>query len=87
MKQINEDKQRNLMRLALGKRLKQDLIDSEETKLLKIQTNNFIVLDKQLIQVEELRNNNKKRELILIENLNKQTNLIAKNISASKIKD
>lgn len=77
---------RNAMRLALARRLKMDLLESEEQKLFKQQEEQFADLDRQLQQVEQLRQENRQREMILAEQLKRQQNAIARNVKLSSTK-
>lgn len=74
---------RATMRMALARRLKMDLIESEEAKRSEIQEMQFAELDKKLQQVEQLREDNRKREYILSKQLERQKDQIARNIEAS----
>jgi hypothetical protein len=74
---------RATMRMALARRLKMDLLESEETKRNEQQEHQFIALDKKLQQVEQLREDNRKREYILNKQVEKQQEQIARNIELS----
>jgi hypothetical protein len=74
---------RATMRMALARRLKMDLLESEESKRNEQQENQFIALDKKLQQVEQLREDNRKREYILNKQVEKQQEQIARNIELS----
>jgi hypothetical protein len=74
---------RTAMRMALARRLKLDLLESEEAKRSEIQENQFTQLDKKLQQVEQLREDNRKREYILNKQLERQQEQIARNIELS----
>jgi hypothetical protein len=74
---------RTAMRMALARRLKMDLLESEEAKRTEIQENQFTQLDKKLQQVEQLREDNRKREYILNKQLERQQEQIARNIELS----
>jgi hypothetical protein len=89
---VSEDeveRKRAAMRTALARRMKLDLIESEEQKLAQLQEEQFADLDKKLRQVEQLRSDNKKREAILAEQLRKQQANIARNVqrSAAALRD
>jgi hypothetical protein len=83
------ENQRGALRAALARRLKMDLLESEEQKLAKQQEDQFANLDRQLLQVEKLRRDNYEREMILKEQVKRQQYAIAKNVkaSASKLQD
>ena len=83
------ERKRAAMRTALARRMKLDLIESEEAKIAQLQEDQFTELDRKLRQVEQLRNDNKKREAILAEQLRKQQANIAKNVqkSAAALRD
>ena len=49
------DEKRNMMRVALARRMKQDLIESEEERLSKMQAEQYSELDRKLRLVEKLR--------------------------------
>lgn len=74
---------RSTMRMALARRLKMDLMESEEAKRNEIQETQFAELDKKLQQVEQLREDNRKREYILNKQIEKQQEQIARNIELS----
>ncbi len=74
---------RATMRMALARRLKLDLIESEEAKMNALQETQFLELDKKLQQVEQLREDNRKREYILQRQLERQQEQIARNMEIS----
>lgn len=74
---------RSTMRLALARRMKMDLIQSEEAKISAMQEEQFSELDKKLQQVEQLREDNRKREYILSKQLERQQAQIARNVKLS----
>ena len=76
---------RATMRMALARRLKMDLVESEEAKVAAIQETQFSELDKKLKQVEQLREDNRKREYILAKQLERQQEQIARNIELSAV--
>jgi flagellar biosynthesis GTPase FlhF len=77
------EKKRAAMRTALARRMKLDLIESEEAKIAKLQEDQFAELDRKLRQVEQLRSENKKRENVLSDQLRKQQQSIARNVQRS----
>jgi flagellar biosynthesis GTPase FlhF len=77
------EKKRAAMRTALARRMKMDLIESEEAKIAKLQEDQFADLDRKLRQVEQLRTENKKREAVLSDQLRKQQANIARNVQRS----
>jgi len=56
------EKRRNMMRIALAQRMKQDLIENEEERLAKMQAEQYSELDRQLRLVEQLRDENRRKE-------------------------
>jgi len=74
---------RATMRMALARRLKLDLIESEEAKVNALQETQFLELDKKLQQVEQLREDNRKREYILQKQMERQQDQIARNMEIS----
>lgn len=74
---------RATMRMALARRLKMDLMENEEAKRNEVQETQFAELDKKLQQVEQLREDNRKREYILNKQLERQQEQIARNIELS----
>ncbi len=77
------DMRRATMRMALARRMKIDLIESEEAKLAAIQDSQFEEYDRKLQQVEQMREDNRKREYVLSKQLEKQQEQIARNIKMS----
>lgn len=77
------ERKRANMRMALARRMKLDLIESEEVKLAQMQEEQFAELDRKLRQVEQLRSDNKKREDLLAEQLRRQQANIARNVQRS----
>lgn len=71
------------MRNALARRMKMDLIENEEAKLSQMQEDQFSELDQRLRQVEQLREDNRKRELLLNKQLERQQAQIARNVRMS----
>lgn len=80
---------RGTLRNALARRMKIDLLDSEDAKISQMQDNQFAELDKRLQQVEQQREDNRKREYILNKQMERQQAQIARNIriSAKELKD
>eukprot|EP01040_Poterioochromonas_malhamensis_P010372 gene10372-11287_t len=76
---------RATMRMALARRLKMDLLESEEAKRNEVQESQFAELDKKLQQVEQLREDNRKREYILSKQIERQQDQIARNIEISAV--
>lgn len=74
---------RNTMRNALARRMKLDLIESEENKKNAQVDDAYSELNVQLQQVEQLREDNKKREYILNKHVERQQAQIARNIKLS----
>ena len=52
---MSVDEKRNMMRIALARRMKQDLIESEEERLSKMQAEQYSELDRKLRLVGKLR--------------------------------
>jgi hypothetical protein len=77
------EQRRSAMRLALARRMKMDLIDSEESRVAQAQEDQFADLDRKLKQVEQMRQENKQREFIIAEQLKRQQAVIAKNMKKS----
>lgn len=78
----SQEQQRAILRLALARRMKQSLVESEEAKA-SAQEDQFSVLDKKLQEVERQRQDNKQRELLLQETLRKQQAQMARNVQKS----
>jgi hypothetical protein len=79
----SQEQQRAVLRMALARRMKQSLLESEEAKQIQQQEDSFSVLDKKLQDVERQRQENHQRELILQENLRKQQAQMARNVQRS----
>jgi hypothetical protein len=79
----SQEQQRAVLRMALARRMKQSLVESEEAKQIQQQEDSFSVLDKKLQDVERQRQENHQRELILQENLRKQQAQMARNVQRS----
>ena len=71
------------LRNALARRMKMDLLDNEEAKLSQLQDTQFAELDRRLQQVEQLREDNRRREYILSKQMERQQAQIARNIRIS----
>jgi hypothetical protein len=63
--------------------MKMDLLDNEEAKLSQLQDTQFAELDRRLQQVEQLREDNRRREYILSKQMERQQAQIARNIRIS----
>jgi len=74
---------RATMRMALARRLKLDLLESEEAKMNALQESQYQALDRKLQQVEQLREDNRKREHIMQKQMERQQDQIARNIELS----
>lgn len=79
----NEDKRRGAMRLALARRMKLDLIESEDIKIAQMAEDQYADLDRKLQQVEQLRRDNKQREALMTEQIRRQQTTIARNVQRS----
>lgn len=79
----SQEQQRAVLRMALARRMKQSLLESEEAKQIQQQEDSFSLLDKKLQDVERQRQENHQRELILQENLRKQQAQMARNVQRS----
>jgi len=77
------EERRRLMRLALARRMKQDLIEQEEERLTKLQAEQFNDLDRKLRLVENLRDENRRKEEQLNHMMKKQQQMRAKNVQRS----
>lgn len=79
--------QRSMMRVALARRMKQDLLESEEERLRKMQSEQFTELDRKLRLVERLRDENRIKEIQLADAIAAQQTQRFRNIqlSASRI--
>lgn len=82
------DMRRSTMRMALARHLKMNIETSIDAKHVEDQSNQFAVLDKKLQEVEALREENRRKELLLQRQLRKQQEQIASNIenSAEKLR-
>jgi hypothetical protein len=79
----SQEQQRSVMRMALARRMKQSLMESEEARLVQQHEDRFSVLDQKLQEVEKQRQENQQRERVLQENLRKQQAQIARNVQRS----
>ena len=77
------DKKRDNMRMALARRMKMDLIEAEEVKMIKAQEEQFAELDRKLMEVEINRKENIQQELLLSEKIRRNQAKIARNIQQS----
>ena len=80
------DDRRSMMRMALARRMKQELLESEEERLRKMQAEQFTELDRKLLLVERLRDENRIRELELTDAIAAQQTERFKNIQMSAAK-
>ena len=80
--QVAEARRAN-MRNALARRMKMDLIEGEEAKISQLQEDQFSELDQRLKQVEQLREDNRKREYMLNKQVERQQAQIARNVRLS----
>jgi hypothetical protein len=71
------------MRNALARRMKMDLLEKEEAKITQLQEDQFSDLDRRLRQVEQLREDNRKREIVMSKQLERQQAQIARNVRMS----
>lgn len=78
-----QEQQRSIMRMALARRMKQSLLESEEQRLMQQHEDQFSMLDKKLQEVERQRQENQQRDLLLQENLRKQQAQMARNVQRS----
>lgn len=77
---------RSMMRTALARRMKQDLLESEEERLQKLQSEQFTELDHKLRLVERLRDENRVKEMQLADAIEAQQTQRFKNIQVSAAK-
>ena len=82
-KEAIDERRRAQMRIVLARRMKLDLIESEETKLAQMQGTQFADLDRKLQQVEQVRRDNRQREQMLTEQIKQQQAAIASNVKRS----
>ena len=81
--QAAAEERRSSLRNALARRMKMDLMEKEEEKFAQAQDDQFSALDQRLHQVEQTREDNRRREYILAKQVERQKALIAKNVQAS----
>jgi hypothetical protein len=74
---------RATMRMALARRMKLDLMESEDAKMAELQESQFAEYDRKLQQVEQMREDNRKREYVLNKLLSKQQEQMARNLKLS----
>ena len=77
---------RSMMRTALARRMKQDLLESEEERLQKVQSEQYTELDHKLRLVERLRDENRVKEMQLADAIEAQQTQRFKNIQVSAAK-
>jgi hypothetical protein len=78
-----QELQRSMMRQALAQHMKQGLMESEEEKISKMHEDQFFSLDRKLMEVERVRQENQLRDQVLAENLRRQQAIIARNMQKS----
>lgn len=78
-----QEQQRDMLRLALARRMKQELYESEEAKAYQMHEEQFSQLDKKLQQVEKLRHENMQREQVLSDHLKRSQAQMARNVQRS----
>ena len=74
---------RATMRNSLARRMKMDLLENEEAKISQMHEDQFSELDQRLRQVEQLREDNRKRDYLLSKQMERQQAQIARNIKLS----
>lgn len=79
---VDIEKKRATMRMALARRMKQDLLVNEDDKT-NMRVDQFSELDKKLKEVETLRIENQRREFTMQEQIRKQQAKIARNMKLS----
>mmetsp|Transcript_43355 Transcript_43355/g.55696 ORF Transcript_43355/g.55696 Transcript_43355/m.55696 type:complete len:114 (+) Transcript_43355:314-655(+) len=77
------EQRRNMMRIALARRMKRDLLISESDRLRSMQEEQYSDLDKQLRMVEDLREENRLRERELGDQIKRQQEQRFKNLQNS----
>jgi hypothetical protein len=70
-----EAQRRNELRVALARRLKQELLESEQDKLRKMQEDQFFELDRQLQRVDAMRKSHKRKEEELMKAIGRDDSL------------
>lgn len=78
-----DERKRANMRTALARRMKRDLIGTDEDKRHKAREDQFSELDKKLKEVETLRVENQRREYSMQEQIRRQQAKIARNVQLS----
>lgn len=81
------EEQRQMMRVALARQMKRDLLLDESDRLRRLQEEQYSELDKQLRLVEALREENQVRERILGEAIRRQQEQRFRNLQQSVAKD
>jgi len=85
-KEDSAEERRKLMRIALARRMKQDLLENEEERLSKMQAEQFNELDRKLRVVEQLREENRMKEEQLNRAIQRQQQMRAKNVQRSAVR-
>jgi hypothetical protein len=80
---ILAEQRRDTLRNTLARRMKMDLLQTEGAKMIQAQDEQFSELDRRLQMVDQLREDNRKREYILNKQIEKQKAQVAKNIELS----
>jgi hypothetical protein len=81
--EADAENRRAILRNALARRMKMELMETEEAKISQLQENQFSELDQKLKQVEQLREDNRKREFMMSKQMERQQAQIARNIKMS----
>ncbi|CBN77193.1 conserved unknown protein [Ectocarpus siliculosus] len=77
------DEQRRMMRVALARHMKRELLESEQERLTKVQADQLADLNGKLRLVEKLRNENSEREAEIAAALRQQQRQRARNVATS----
>ena len=77
------EKRRSAMRMALARRMKMDLLESEEARLTKMQEEQFADLDKKLSEVERNRKDAIRRDIAMDEERRARQAQFSRNMKAS----
>jgi stress response protein YsnF len=77
-------RRREVVHTALAQRMKHDLVEAEQHRLLRLQEQQFLELGKKLHEVDRLREANKTREVQLAQALRRQQDQVARNIQRSE---
>eukprot|EP00903_Cladosiphon_okamuranus_P009751 g9270.t2 len=77
------EQQRRMMRVALARHMKRELIESEQDRLTKVQAEQIADLNGKLRLVEKLRNENSEREAEIAAALRQQQRQRAQNVASS----